>query len=222
MVNKIYIFLFIVLLTSCVDSSLDTIIDTNNEIGTVGKEIVYDFSIHIPEHQVVSTRSGEDITELYLLVFDENGRFLSRNKAIMEATQNIDGVVVRKFKVVLLSSDKKRSIHFVANYDNWENFPATHEILHTDEGSVIPRMKSAGTTYWGRFDFNMLEETSFDNKRFPLLRNKAKIVVELDLITDALPFQIFEYAVYNAPALGTVAPFKYDEEEIYLVLPKVH
>ena len=214
MKNRIYILLvMLLLLNSCMDSTLDTIVDNESPTEFAGKEIVYDFSIHIPEHQVVSTRSGADITDLQLLVFDENGRFLSRNKAIMEATQTIDGVVVRNFKVTLLSSDTKRYIHFIANYDDWKSFPETHMILNMDEGSVIPRINSKtngfniNTTYWSRFEFNNLEETSFDNRRFPLLRNSARI----ELVNEALNFKVHEFAVYNAPAEGTVAPFKYNE-----------
>ena len=213
MINKLYIFLFIVLLTSCVDSTLDTIIDKENKVEAIGKEIVYDFSIHIPEHNVVATRSGAAITDMQLLVFDENGRFLSRNKAIMEATQTIDGVVVRNFKVTLLSSNTKRYIHFIANYDDWDNFPDTHEILYMDEGSVVPRINSktdgstVNTAYWNRFEFDNLEETSFNNKRFPLLRNSARI----ELVNEAYNFDVHEFAVYNAPTEGTVAPFKYNE-----------
>ena len=213
MINKLYIFLFIVLLTSCVDSTLDTIIDKENKVEAIGKEIVYDFSIHIPEHNVVATRSGAAITDMQLLVFDENGRFLSRNKAIMEATQTIDGVVVRNFKVTLLSSNTKRYIHFIANYDDWDNFPDTHEILYMDEGSVVPRINSktdgstVNTAYWNRFEFDNLEETSFNNKPFPLLRNSARI----ELVNEAYNFDVHEFAVYNAPTEGTVAPFKYNE-----------
>ena len=206
--NNLYILLFIVLLTSCVDNTLDAIIDKENVVETEGKEIVYDFSIIIPEHQMISTRSGKDITDLYLLVFDENGRFLSRTKAIMEGTQIMgDGVEIRNFKAVLLSSNQKRYIHFVANYDGWDNFPPTHEILNMDEGSIVPRMNGVTTTYWGRFEFDKLELSSFGNRRFPLLRNKAKIEVE----NQANNFIISSFAIYNAPKEGTVAPFQYNE-----------
>lgn len=214
MKNRIYILsVILLLLNSCMDSTLDTIINNDRATEVAGKEIVYGFSIHIPEHNVVATRSGATITDMQLLVFDENGRFLSRNKAIMEATQTIDGVVVRNFKVTLLSSNTKRYIHFIANYDNWDNFPDTHEILYMDEGSVVPRINSktdgstVNTAYWNRFEFDNLEETSFDNKRFPLLRNSARI----ELVNEAYNFDVHEFAVYNAPSEGTVAPFKYDE-----------
>lgn len=214
MKNRIYILsVILLLLNSCVDSTLDTIIDKESATEVAVKEIVYGFSIHIPDHNVVATRSGAAITDMQLLVFDENGRFLSRNKAIMEATQTIDGVVVRNFKVTLLSSNTKRYIHFIANYDNWDNFPDTHEILYMDEGSVVPRINSktdgstVNTAYWNRFEFDNLEETSFDNKRFPLLRNSARI----ELVNEAYNFDVQGFAVYNAPSEGTVAPFKYDE-----------
>lgn len=214
MKNRIYILsVILLLLNSCMDSTLDTIIDKESPTEVAGKEIVYDFSIYIPEHNVATTRSGAAITDMQLLVFDENGRFLSRNKAIMEATQNIDGVVVRNFKVTLLSSNTKRYIHFIANYDDWDNFPETHEILYMDEGSVVPRINSktdgstVNTAYWNRFEFDNLEETSFNNKRFPLLRNSARIELE----NQAENFVVHEFAVYNAPTEGTVAPFKYDE-----------
>lgn len=207
--NKIYIlFVILLLLSSCVDSTLDSLVDNETTIEAVGEEIIYDFSVHIPEAQELSTRSSADITDMQLLVFDENGRFLMRTKAILEGTQTIGGVLVRNFKAILLSSDEKRYIHFIANYDDWDSFPSTHEILNTDEGNIVPRLISGVTTYWNRFVFeDGLSTNSFNNRSFPLLRNKAKVELQINVPG----FVVSEFAVYNAPALGTVVPFKYDE-----------
>ncbi len=200
------LFVFLLLLGSCVDSTLGDV--AGDVVKTDGEEITYKFSISLPEHEVVSTRSGEDITCLQLLVFDENGRFLARTSAIIEGSQVLDGVVVRNFSATLLSSESKRIIHFISNYDSWDDFPKTHEILNADEGSIVPLMNSASTAYWGRFEFDNLQESSF-NRRFPLLRNSAKI----ELVNEASNFDVSEFAVYHAPALGTVAPFKYNETD---------
>lgn len=198
------LFFFLLLLSGCVDSTLDDV--AGGVVEADGKEITYKFSISLPEHEVVSTRSGAAITDMQLLVFDENGRFLARTSAIVEGTQVIGGVVVRNFSATLLSSESKRIIHFISNYDRWDDFPKTHEILNADEGSIVPPMNSASTAYWGRFEFDNLQESSF-NRRFPLLRNRAKV----ELVNEASNFDVSEFAVYHAPALGTVAPFKYNE-----------
>ena len=199
--KQIVLFLFITtLLSACSDNRL------NESTLVEGKELVYSFAIHLVEEEQGSTRNSETIDDLYLLVFDENHRMLSKNKAILEEVTSLNDGKVLRFKVILLSSTKNRIIHFISNYPHWDDFPSTHEIMGVDEGNIIPQMSSANMVYWGRFEFDRLTPGSFDNKTFPLLRNKAKVV----LLNEASNFWIVDFALHNGNSLGTIAPFRYN------------
>lgn len=188
----------------------DTVSEAVPEAGEEGRLVELHFNVYMPEQEMVQTRTAEDVTDLYLLVFDENNRFLSKNKAILGGTSTKDGVVVREFSVVLLSSDEPRTIHFIANYPNWDKFPTSHELRGKDEGYIIPPMESQETTYWNRTELpNIEDENAFNGKIYPLLRNRAKIKIE---VTNEIENQLklTGMALYNAPAWGTIAPFVYN------------
>lgn len=202
----LYILLIPLMLWACTD----TVSEAIPEAGEEGRLVELHFNVYMPEQEMVQTRTAKDVTDLYLLVFDENNRFLSKNKAILGGTStNEDGVVVREFSVVLLSSDEPRIIHFIANYPSWDDFPPSHELRGKDEGYIIPPMESQKTTYWNRTELdNIKDENAFNGKIYPLLRNRAKI--EVTSIIPENQLELTGMALYNAPAWGTIAPFVYN------------
>ena len=201
----LYILLIPLMLWACTD----TVSEAVPGAGEEGRLVELHFNVYMPEQEMVQTRTAEDVTDLYLLVFDENNRFLSKNKAILGGTStNEDGVVVREFSVVLLSSDEPRTIHFIANYPSWDDFPPSHELRGKDEGSIIPPMESQKTTYWNRTELPNIKDENAFNGKYPLLRNRAKI--EVTSIIPKNQLELTGMALYNAPACGTIAPFVYD------------
>ena len=199
MKNILIVLLTSLFITACSETHLNSI--SNNQ-----QEIEYKFSICTANEDKAITRGVKDINDLHLIVFDENRRFLSRNKAILDGFSVVNGVNILTFKVTLLSSSKKREIHFIANYSGWHEFPSSHELIGVDEGTIIPKLNSEHTTYWGKFTFDQLNVSSFSEYEFSLLRNQARI----HLINKTKNFTIKEFAVYNDPKLGTIAPFEYN------------
>lgn len=201
----LYILFIPLLFGACNNTTSSAVPDSIEEDG---KEIELSFSIYMPDREVVQTRTASDVKELYLMVFDENKRFLSLNKAIVGGVTNVNGVQVRQFSVVLLSSSRPRFIHFIANYPSWEGFPPSHELRDKDEGYIVSRMESEQTIFWHRASFlNIKNSDAFNGKVFPLLRNRAKITLE-NRVQSKL--NITGFAIYNALNRGTVAPFSYN------------
>ena len=198
--------------TSCVDTK-DMPIPVLPDIEE-GKQVTLSFSSAFFNEG--TTKSITNVTDLQLLVFDENNQFITRTEAILEGVIQHGGVDVRTFKVTLLSSAKPRYIHFIAGYD-WTGFKTTHELLYTNEGEIIPSMVSSGNrcVYWTRIaldgttPFGMgINTNSFQNKIVHLLRNQAKISL---LISNAVStFTLDRYTIYNRPSHGTIATFKYN------------
>lgn len=185
--------------------------------------ITFKFVAEVPKAQV-ETRSVRDVQNLTLMVFDENHRYLYRATAVLGAVVpttpsdivrpdggrpgGINDAVPaekREITVTLLSSMKKRIIHFVGNYD-FDNYPPDYQIENMDEGELMPALHQEGEhteAYWQVFDFNTIEQTSFDNIQFRLLRNQARISV----VNAAPNFTYTGYCINNAPNKGTIAPF---------------
>lgn len=193
-----------------------------------GTPITMSFEAAVPVDEP-SLRSSSEATSLWLLVFDEHHQYLYRSKAVVTAVNaSVNPSEVRpdnqgngpsggrnKFTVTLLASSKKRYIHFISNYDFSEegpnHFKPDHQLLKSDEGQIIPKLftedqngKVAGKVYWRVFDFDNLNEHSFDNVDFRLLRNRARIKVTAK---SGLNFIFHGFCVHNAPNKGTVAPY---------------
>ena len=176
----------------------------NSDLNTTGEgeKIECELSVFLPEYIAANTRSIKEVTSLHLLVFDENGLFLSRNEAILEEGEGD----TRKFKVTLLSSESKRIIHFVANYD-WTDFPTSHELRGVDEGGIVPKMEQSQNSYWKRVEYkDGLNEETFNNQTISLLRNRAKITVK----SDASSFELISFKLFHGVSKGTLAPFTYN------------
>lgn len=191
-----------------------------------GTPITMSFEAAVPIDES-SVRSSSDATSLWLLVFDENHQYLYRSKAVVVLNANVNPSEVRpdlpgngfsggrnKFTVTLLASSKKRYIHFISNYDFSEegpnHFKPDHQLLKSDEGQIIPKLFTedqngvATKIFWRVFDFNSIDEHSFDNVEFRLLRNRARIKVT---VKSNINFDFKGFCVHNAPNKGTVAPY---------------
>lgn len=200
--NILLLFSFILSLTGC----------QRDELGETQAGRVMHFTVDIPEPNALRSRAAIEngmINNLYVLVFDENGGFLSRHKAELESN-------VANYKVsnIPVSNGKQRILHFICNYD-WSKFSDVGS-LGKHENEIIPPLSvSEGTfAYWCR---KILPDGISDkgdgemriDGAIALLRNVAKISIENYTQDHASPkylshvaFIIGDY--YNS---GTVAPF---------------
>lgn len=184
-----------------------------------GTPVKLSFEAVLPE---VATRTVGQVNNLYLLVFDQNHRYLYKAQAVVGEVVDagrLSGVDynpnngtlpaenrLRRFEVTLLTSSQPRIVHFIANYD-WSGFPKDYEIEGTDEGQIIPRLytgRGVAPTYWQSFRFEDIANDSFHNQVFILLRNKAKFTVDVSRVPN---FRLKGYCMHNSPDRGTVAPY---------------
>lgn len=211
----------LVMLTSCANDILEVFGGSGE--ATDGVPVTLTFEAAFPGGGA-PTRSVNSITNLTLLVFNEEHRYLYRAKATLEEIVDApigvtflpDGVKEKpvgdklyRFSVRLMTSSKPRIIHFVADYDNLDAVMGD-DLDHqgADEGEVVPPILSKDTddfTYWQVFHFNNIEENSFKNKAFELLRDKARITVLNDPNSG---FDLKGFSIHNAPNCGTIASYQ--------------
>lgn len=166
------------------------------------------------------------IANLFILVFDENHRFVCRRKAVLTSIINqtseypffsLEGEAIppspsadnqiQKFTATLVSSEKHRYIHFVANYDWPNDYPQDYFLKGKDEGEIMAALKTDKEVFWRKIELSRLQPSTFNNKVVRLLRNQARVLVS---VKERIGFQLLGYALYNVPDKGTVAPFVYD------------
>lgn len=188
------IFVLGLLLGGCTTEKWD---DDNR---TEGVDVAVQFTVDIPEPVQVKTRSTQQnvinenqINDLYLLVFDESGRFLTRKQATLSGTT---------FTATLSQTRNKRIVHFIANYD-WSNF-SDQASLTKDEGEVIASMQTNTLVFWQRMELSSgISANVFASQPVSLIRNMAKFTLE----NTASTLSNVKFAVYNKPSMGSVAPF---------------
>ena len=185
-----------------------------------GDSITLTGTFEIPE-AVLATRSAVgNVENLHLLVFDENHRFIQRAEAVLsKPDKNLSGqqtpngnpgVLENKmlsFSAKLLSSNNKRTIHFVANYDFPAELSQDYLLRDMDEGELMNKLVESRlnrAAYWRAFSFNELSSTSFNNRVFRLLRNQAEVQLVIERSAD---FELKGFCLHNAPRRGTVAPY---------------
>ena len=185
-----------------------------------GDSITLTGTFEIPE-AVLATRSAVgNVENLHLLVFDENHRFIQRAEAVLsKPDKNLSGqqtpngnpgVLENKmlsFSAKLLSSNNKRTIHFVANYDFPAELSQDYLLRDMDEGELMNKLVESRlnrAAYWRAFSFNGLSSTSFNNRVFRLLRNPAEVQLVIERSAD---FELKGFCLHNAPRRGTVAPY---------------
>lgn len=182
--------ILVLLLISCTKENLD--VENSNRDGYV----LVKFNIDIPPAQPVDTRAINEnlISNLYLLIFDENGRFISRHQA------NLSG---SSYTATLRQSNSKRIIHFIANYD-WSSFN-DEASLTKDEGEIIAPLQSVGLIFWQRTVLNSgINAAVFAPLQVLLIRNMAKFTL-VNPSTSGLTNA--KFALFNQASAGSVAPF---------------
>lgn len=181
--------LILLLFSSCVTEEINSV---NTKEGYVSVQ----FTVDIPEPQSLSTRTINEnlIADLQLLVFDENGRFISRHQASLSGNT---------FGVTLPQSSNKRIVHFIANY-NWAEFNDAAAV-NKDEGEIIAPLQSTGLIFWQRIVLNSgINANVFTLQPVSLIRNMAKFTLENKLLSGLSNVQ---FALFNTASSGSVAPF---------------
>lgn len=162
------------------------------------RDVTVEFSVNIPEFYTVETRVNGDVKDMYVLVFNQNGLFMTRKKATLTNQTDSGG----KFKVELPASKDKRILHFICNYD-WTGFN-DEEMLYSNEQMVVALLTTDKAVFWDRQELGSgIYATCFQGKKVNLLRNQAKISV----ICTASGFVYEGFTMHKIPNKGTVAPF---------------
>lgn len=155
-------------------------------------------TMSIPEYRV-STRAlsyENNISDIWVLVFDSNGLFIERVHASELTCEETDGEGSGSFKIEV--SNNASIIHVIANCDQWSLFDDRAN-LQKDEKEVVPPLFGTKMVFWGR-----CEVTTFDTPTaVTLFRNKAKVTVQ----NEADNFEVTGYALGHISSAGTVAPF---------------
>lgn len=191
------LFSFFFLLTGCVQ---DTLIQPEGKLAE-GSDVQVKFTVSIPEYKTLQTqtRASGGLNDMWLLVFDQNGTYITRSKASLSAQSDTEGT----FTATLPMSTSERCIHFICNYD-WKSFDESNA-SGSNEASVIALMNSSDVVFWGRVELTQgIDESSFSStKPVELLRNQAKV----SLLNEADNFELIGFTLHKKPAMGTVAPF---------------
>lgn len=217
-----YIFIVLCFLASCQRAELeDTSSDVPKDQTSLGKATI-SFSVNVPVPEVSTKAMGDnpidDIENLYLIVFDENGYFVEACEAglVGDSDETHEGHLnERKYTVTLSLTDQKRIIHFIANC------PAD-QIRYGNEYEVISNMyvtkgQKIETAYWYRVqvpyillkddNVNLKDEIREKLTCVPLLRNYTQITVKRGTELTDDEFKLESFAVYNTINVGTVAPY---------------
>lgn len=194
------LFLLVVLLASC-NTQVDDFEGQNQN-----DEFTYHSQLQISTPRQPTTRSSEtsELESLRLLVFDEENRFLYSRSAVLGGfnsdNQSFD------YPVRLISSTKKRFIHFIANHD-WDGFEQDYFLEGLDAGYLIGSLITKNSAYWSVSELESLNEGSLQGINTKMMSNQAQIRVE----SSAQEFQLEGFKIYNAYDRATVASFEVDE-----------
>lgn len=168
----------------------------DNEVSDGEGNVTLRFSVDISDVEPVSTRAVNEnlISDLQLLVFDENARFIGRYQTSLNGNS---------YTVTLPLSSNKRIVHFIANYD-WSSFSDAAS-LTKDEGEVIAPLQSTNLVFWQRIVLNTgINASVFASQQVSLLRNMAKFTL-VNQPTSGLTN--VKFALFNEASAGSVAPF---------------
>lgn len=193
MKRLIYLLALVLSVTSaCTDDSFKQ----DDPDGVREGYVTVNFNVDIPEPQEVSSRAVNEnlISDLQLLIFDENGRFISRHQATLSGSS---------YTATLPQSANKRILHFIANYD-WSSFNNQASVTK-DEHEIIPPLQSTNLIFWQRMVFNSgISAGTFASQQVSLVRNMAKFSL-VNMLTSGLTNATF--ALFNQASAGTAAPF---------------
>ena len=201
----LFAFTFFVLSCTKADYITDPIVKPNSNTFT--------FGVHISGEQVISTRSEaiqpDMIENLYVLVFDSEGTFLTRAQATPTTETGKYNVLLSQTDPDASQDEKKRIVHFICNYD-WTGFSDVQNIGKSENEIVTSLSVSGGKiAYWQRVELtNGITQDAFPTT-IELLRNVAKISVNNNSILNRLNSNISDakFALGNYYDYGTIAPF---------------
>lgn len=202
------------LMTSCNEEELYLPPTEDSPAGY--KTIV--FNAQVPEMDIVNTRAvdpdGGGVQQIMVFCFDENSLFITTATATLETAGS--GVSLKgKCKVTV--PDHTHTMHLVGNqnltYFREDNYRGMSEVdvmaaLEASAGRMI---------YWARETIDGLKTHNTEANALKLLRNQAKITLNVDATkTD---FVEKGWIVVGSNAFGTVAP--YNAEHGGFVAPTV-
>lgn len=186
--NLLYIFPVLwILLFSCQREEIGF------DVEDASTEKTFSFIVNIPDAKdLAQTRAWEEgeaevLENMWVLIFDNAGSFLSRHEAIKVGTAQYT-VTLPVTQSNIVGEGRKRILHFIANKD-WTGFSDVENILVREE-SLIPTMsvdvisngQTPKTAYWKRVVLSdgitsgtLLGEGI--NNVITLVRNTAKISV---------------------------------------------
>ncbi len=121
------------------------------------------------------------------------------------------------FTTQLFTSSKQRTLHIIANHD-WNGFPQDYFMEGKDVGDAIGRLTTKKNEFWGEFKFDKLNKAAVSGKVFKLLRNHARIQVEVQ--KDIAGFTYEGFKIFNAYDTGTVAPYDIQEGTFEYTFPR--
>ena len=188
------LFLFILLAGCTQDEMLQPEIQLPD-----GGNVMVRFSAMIPEYNTVQTRASGGVNDMYVLVFDQSGTFITREMATLTDQTETGGT----FTASLPSSTNPRIVHFICNY-NWSGF-SDAGVLGSNEASVVALLSTNNATFWARRELtDGINTNSFTaSNPIELLRNQAKISVS----NQAYNFTLQGFTLHNTPDKSSVAPF---------------
>lgn len=211
----IYGLIVFVLLAGC------TVEDVFLHPSVEGNKTDVVFSVNVPAFSIADARASftdeNSISQLWLLVFDENGNYLYKVQATPTSATTAPASPNGTFSATLISNSKKKIVHFIANYDCSVIDDAVAR--QKDERELIASMSVVGSqlVMWQRIELeNGISNTTFSAQTVNLIRNMAKITVIDSGTKDA--FIISGFSVHRMPTRGTVAPF---DTKTYSFIPGV-
>ncbi|MGL5683296.1 MAG: fimbrial protein [Marinifilaceae bacterium] len=202
--------LFSLFVMSCNED--DTIIMHNASMNTL--------SVKVSTSVTTSTKSlpiaSRDINNLCVLLFDENGFFISRHFGELKSGTTDEYY----FKGVPLSGNVKRTLHFIANI-TWTGFSdADNRGKHETEVITSLYTEHDVIGYWKNYTLaNGFGETQNQEnftitEKITLERNIAQISV----ISKSINLTNIEFAVGRSLDRGTIAPFNASTQQFINVV----
>lgn len=199
----------LMLLGSCAES-----LDEGKDLLPLDGELRFRFAI--PGQTLVETKAidpdGERISSLWLFLFDGNGYYEGRVMAHELTYRGVDekGNASGTFSVSSIPGTVRR-IHFVANFNAAASIDDS-ELLHLSEAEVMTRFatSSGRLVYWGRTELDAAPTAEVLARREPIIlyRNQASVTYSSSTypaFSDS--YEVLGFAIINAYAKGTVAPF---------------
>lgn len=158
------------------------------------------FSLSVEEMDVVQTKMitpSEQIKNLVILLFDDQGYFIGRYSTIKDGYQYLSNIP---------SSLSRKVMHFVANYD-FANFEDQKNIGRTEAEVLMDLQTSEVTAFWARVVLDSgVWSTCLNGVEIKMIRNYAKFSFNNQTM-GSNRLGTTDYCLINRSNGGTIAPF---------------